>query len=77
MFKHNVLTRDEIIYQSDRKFIGKTSRDICHNKECDLSYFLGSDKDIYRAFFLKMNTMYLIIQNKKKGYKERNRAALM
>lgn len=65
MFKHNVLTGDEIINQSDRKLIGITSQEIFHKKACDSSYFLDSDKEIYCVFYPKINTIYLFIQKKR------------
>lgn len=70
MFKHNVLTGDEIINQSDRKLIGITSQEIFHKKACDSSYFLDSDKEIYCVFYPKISTIYLFIQKKKDKEKE-------
>lgn len=76
MFKHNVLTGDEIINQSDRKLIGITSQEIFHKKACDSSYFLDSDKEIYCVFYTPKLTQYTY-SYKKKGQRERERAALM
>lgn len=71
MFKHNVLTGDEIINQSDRKLIGITSQEIFHKKACDSSYFLDSDKEIYCVFYTPKLTQYTYSYKKKKTKRKR------